>query len=100
MRKLPSFLVDNLPSTGQRHVEALVYLDDPCILHLRQDDSGLHILARLDLCLLKVVGQLLDLANLVLDILLLQGLGKIVSLLLHLRSAPASATSEKIERLR
>ena len=84
----------------QGHVKALINGNHSFVLEAGEDDCGFNILSGLGLSLREVVGKLLELTNLVLDVLLLLGLGEIVSLLLHLRSAPASATSEKIERLR
>ena len=82
------------------HGKALINGNNSFVLKAGEDDCSFNIFSGLSLSLLEIVRKLLDLADLVLDVLLLLGLGEIVSLLLSLSSSSASAAVEMKERLR
>ena len=77
-----SRLVHRLPCLVEGHVKGLINVDNALRLHGAENNGSLNILPRSILSLLKVLRELLDLGELVLDVSSLRLLSKVVGLLL------------------
>ena len=75
-------MVHRLSRLVEGHVEGLIDVDDALCLHGAENNGSLNILPRSILSLLKVLRELLDLGELVLDVSSLRLLSKVVGLLL------------------
>ena len=93
-----SILVHRLSSLVKGHIESLINIDDPLRLHAAENNGSLNILSCSIFCLLKILGELLDLLKLILDFSSLLLLCKVVGLLL-LSSPSALGTSKEKHEL-